>query len=128
MGNPAGWSVTDVGERHVTIEHADGADATIGFVQMSGVIAASGGAGPQTPERVARALWALFDGGSARLDHVAVNGDGSVRSVGEVGSGAQYHLLIPLDRQVAIGIVARVPSRAWRTHVDAIFEGFRMNE
>lgn len=123
---PEGWTVTDVGERHVTIEHPAGSDATIGFIDMGRVVESTGGTWPQTAERVSRSLWALFDGGDAELDQVTVRGDGAVRSVGGIATGVQYHLLVPLEDTTAVGIVVRVPSRGWRMHVDAIFDGFRL--
>ena len=127
IGVPQGWSVTDSGEFHVTIEHTSGADATVGFVEMDRVVENTGGVWPQPHDRVVRSLWALFDGGDADLDQITVNDDGTLRSVGEISGGVQYHLLVPLgDSSSAVGVVVRVPSRSWRLHTDAVFDGLRL--
>jgi hypothetical protein len=126
IGMPDGWTVADRGPRHVTIEHPDGADATVGFVEMDRVVAATGGAWPQPPEQVARSLWALFDGGEAGLDSVETLADGSVRTAGSISTGTQWHLLVPLQGTSAAGVVVRAPSSAWVGHVDAIFAGLEL--
>lgn len=123
IGMPDGWTIADRGPRHVTIEHPDGADATVGFVEMDRVIAATGASWPQSPEQVARSLWALFDGGEASLDTVETLADGAVRTVGSISTGTQWHLLVPLEGTSAAGVVVRAPSAAWVEHVDAVFAG-----
>ena len=127
MGRPSGWSVADSGATHITISHPNGPDATIGFIAMNRVVESAGATWPQSNERVVRSLWALFNGGNARLENVTLHDNGTVRSVGEVGTGLQYHLLIPVEGATAVGIVVRTPSAAWRLHADAIFEGFRLD-
>lgn len=126
LGMPDGWVVVDRGPRHATIEHPDGADATIGVVEMDRVAAATGAAWPRSPEQVVRALWALFDGGDAVLGEVVTLSDGSVRSTGTVSTGVQWHLLVPLEGPTAMGVVVRAPSSSWEAHVDAIFGGARL--
>ncbi len=126
IGMPEGWTAVDRGPRHVTIEHPDGADATVGFVEMDRVVAATGGSWPQSPEQVARSLWALFDGGDAALDEVTTRPDGSVRSAGSISTGTQWHLLVPLEDASAVGVVVRAPAASWESHVDAVFGGLRL--
>lgn len=126
IGMPEGWVAVDRGPRHVTIEHPDGVDATVGFVEMDRVVAATGGSWPQSPEQVARSLWALFDGGEAALDDVTTSPDGSVRTKGSISTGTQWHLLVPLEGATAVGVVVRAPAASWETHVDAIFGGLRL--
>lgn len=126
IGMPEGWAAVDRGPRFVTIEHPDGADATVGFVEMDHVIVATGATWPRSPEQVARALWALFDGGDAALGDVVTVADGSVRTVGTISTGTQWHLLVPLEGATAMGVVVRAPSSSWEPHVDAIFGGARL--
>lgn len=124
LGVPEGWAVVDEGPRHVTIEHPDGASATIGTIDMDRVATATGGTWPQSDIEVVRGLWALFDGGEARLESTSER-RGAIASEGESQGSRQWHLLVPLDRPHAIGVVVQAPNGSWFRHVEAIFDGVR---
>lgn len=122
---PAGWEVIDQGDTFISLAHSldpDSLLATVGPVNMEGLVTANGGTWPQTVSAVVEAFWRAADGGEAELATSTVLTDGSVESFGVFRGGRMWARLIPLTTVDAIGVEMRAPNRSWETHAEALLE------
>ncbi len=116
---PLGWELTDQGDTFISLRHPLDPEtlmATIGPVNMEGLVTANGGTWPQTVSGVVEAFWRAADGGNAELATSTVLPDGSVESFGVFRGGRMWARLIPLSTTDAIGVEMRGPNRSWETH------------
>lgn len=123
---PGGWEIVDQGDDFASFVHPAGDDealATVGRVNMEGIVTAAGGEWPQLTEDVARSFWSIIDGGEAALATTESERDGSVRTFGTVASGRLWWRLTPTAFSEAIGVEVRGPNRSWESHADVFFEG-----
>ena len=122
---PAGWELIDEGDSFISLEHPldrETLRATVGPVNMEGLVTANGGTWPQTVSGVVEAFWRAADGGEAELATSTVLPDGSVESFGVFRGGRMWARLIPLTTTDAIGVEMRAPNRSWETHAEAFLE------
>lgn len=119
---PAGW-VAETGPGFVAFTNPQGARASVGTIDMRGVVEGAGGSWPAAPETVVRAFWSLVDGGRAELEELVVAGDGSVRSRGRFQTGVLWHRLLPGSGEAAVGVEVRAPDRGWQPHADVLLDG-----
>ena len=123
---PADWEVVDEGATFVSFAHPLDPDvllATVGPVNMEGVVTANGGIWPQTVSGVVEIFWDAADGGNADLGTLTVLPDGSVESFGAFGGGRMWTRLIPLDTTNAIGVELRAPNSSWEPHARVLLDG-----
>ncbi len=123
---PAGWDV-EIGETFLSFSHPlapQSVLATVGRVDMRGVVTGAGGTWPAAIESVVRDLWALLAGGEgAELSRVDLLSDGSVRSEGRIEGMRMWHRLIPIAPPRAIGVELRAPNTTWQAHADVFLDG-----
>lgn len=129
VSHPADWEVVEVGEGFAVFRHPAAPDslvASVGQVDMEGLITATGGAWPQTTDNVVRALWELLDAGNADLGSLRFLSDGSVRSFGSFGGGRMWHRLAPVGGERGIGVEVRAPNSSWEPHADVFLDGLEV--
>ncbi len=122
---PAGWNLVDRGDTFISLSHPDDPEtllATVGPVNMEGLVVANGGTWPQTVSGVVEAFWRAADGGEAELATSTILPDGSVESFGVFRSGRMWARLIPLTTTDAIGVEMRAPNRSWESHAEAFLD------
>lgn len=125
FGYPSSWTA-EAGEDFANLAHEseDEAVASVGSLNMEGVVTATGGSWPAPAEDASRAFWELLDDlGSASLQSVATQPDGSVVSQGTLDGRRLWHRLIPLDGSRAIAVEVRAPNESWQQHADVILDG-----
>lgn len=120
VGYPVGWDVVEVGDQFISFMHpsTDGVVATVGRVNMEGVVLNAGGQWPQSARNVVDHLWSLLDGGGAELTRVDLATGGALDSRGSVSTGRLWHRLVPVTSSVAIGVEVRAPNLSWEPHAD----------
>jgi len=125
VGYPSDWEVVELGELFVSFAHPAGPDvvATVGRVNLEGVVVNAGGLWPQSARNVVDQLWSLLDGGDAELDDVSLVSDGSYDSSGFIGSGRLWHRLVPVTATQGYGVEVRAPNATWEPHAEV----FRQN-
>ena len=87
---PSDWNVVDSGDDYVSLVHPldpEALLATVGPVNMEGLVTANGGTWPQTVAGAVEVFWDAADGGNADLGTLTVLPDGSVESFGVFGDG-----------------------------------------
>lgn len=122
---PSDWEIIDQGAAYVSFSHPSDPEsvlATVGAVNMEGVVTANGGTWPQTVSGVVDVFWAAADGGDAELATSKVLSDGSVESFGAFGTGRMWARLIPLGTVEAIGVEMRAPNSSWETHARVLLD------
>lgn len=122
---PADWDLIDEGATFVSFAHPldpEALLATVGPVNMEGVVTANGGTWPQTVSGVVRTFWEAADGGEAELATLTVLPDGSVESFGAFGGGRMWAKMIPLDSTRAIGVEMRAPNSSWEQHAAVLLD------
>jgi hypothetical protein len=122
---PASWELVEQTSEFVSLRHPASPEeivATIGQVNMEGVVNADGKQWPQTPDAVVRSFWALIDGGSAELATISPLRDGSVESFGTFAGGRLWYRLTPLQGRSAVGIEVRGPNSTWAEHAETIMD------
>lgn len=122
---PAGWDVIDRGDSFVSLAHPLDTEmllATVGPVNMEGLVTANGGTWPQTVAGVVEAFWRAADGGNAELATSTVLPDGSVESFGVFRGGRMWARLIPLNTTDALGVEMRAPNRSWEAHAQVLLD------
>ncbi len=124
---PADWDI-ELGADFVVLTHPEEpeAQASVGLVDMRGVVEGVGGMWPAGTEETVEAFWeALDELGSAGLSATEELDDGSVRSSGSFEGGRLWHRLVPLEPPEALGVEVRAPHRGWEPHADIIVGGLR---
>jgi hypothetical protein len=120
---PDSWTIVEASADFVSLAHPDAPSevlATVGQVNMEGIVAAAGQAWPQSTDMVIRAFWSLIDGGGAELSILDPLRDGSIQSFGTFAGGRLWYRLTPLDGTDAIGVEVRAPNSSWANHAEAI--------
>ena len=123
---PAAWTVTDIGDSFATFAHPAAPDevvASVGAVNMEGLVQAAGGTWPQTVDNVVRTFWSLADDGKAEVGEVRPLLDGSVSSSGVYQGGRLWFRLVPTSASRGLGIEVRAPNRTWGDHADVFLDG-----
>jgi hypothetical protein len=126
---PADWNVIDSGDGYVSFAHPldpEALLATVGPVNMEGLVTANGGTWPQTVAGVVEVFWEAADGGNADLGTLTVLPDGSVESFGAFGGGRMWTRLIPLTISEAIGVEMRAPNSSWASHADVLLDSVQV--
>jgi len=121
---PEGWTVIETGDQFISFKHdeAEGILATVGRVNMEGIVVNAGGAWPLPARDVVELLWDLLDGGGAELARVDLVEGGSLDSWGLIEGGRLWHRLIPTSASQGYGIEVRAPNAGWEPHAD-VFRG-----
>ncbi len=131
VGYPGGWEVVEAGEDFLSLRHPAApqeAVATVGQVNMEGVLRASGNEWPRPTDAVVESFWDLIDGGGAELATLDPRRDGSVGSFGSFSGGRLWYLLAPIEGRRAIGVEVRGPNSSWSTHAEAIMDSLLIVE
>lgn len=125
IGYPGDWLVAEVGDDFVRFEHPTDPEilmASVGQVNMEGVVTNAGNSWPQLTDGVVRSFWALLGETGAELSTLEPRRDGSVASLGSFEDGRLWLLVAPTDTRNAIGVEVRAPNSTWSTHVDVFFD------
>lgn len=120
---PASWDVVEATTDFISLAHPLAPDevvATVGQVNMEGIVGADGKQWPQNTDTVVRSFWNLIDGGGAELATVRPLRDGSVETFGTFAEGRLWYRLTPLDGTRAIGVEVRGPNSSWGSHAEVI--------
>lgn len=130
VDHPVGWDVTELGDEFISFRHPDeeGTIATVGRVNMEGVVVNAGGVWPQNARTVVDHLWSLLDGGDAELAATQLVGGGSVDSWGFISTGRLWHRLVPVTSSVGVGVEVRGPHETWEAHADVFRQTVRVLE
>lgn len=123
VGYPVSWEVVEATDEFVSLRHPLAPEevvATIGQVNMEGIVNADGQEWPQTTDAVVRSFWRLIDGGGAELATVDPLRDGSIESFGTFAGGRLWYRLTPIEGRRAIGVEVRGPNSSWGMHAEAI--------
>ncbi len=125
---PTGWEVGELGDEFISFRHPDedGIIATVGRVNMEGVVVNAGGVWPQNTRSVVDHLWSLLDGGDAELLSTSLVAGGSVDSWGSISTGRLWHRLIPVSSSVGVGVEVRGPNATWEQHAEIFRQGVRL--
>ncbi len=129
IGYPGDWDVAEVGEDFVRFEHPDDPDsllASVGQVNMEGVVTQAGDPWPQLTDGVVRSFWTLLAETGAELSTLDPRGDGAVGSLGSFENGRLWVLISPIDTRTAVGVEVRAPNTTWSTHVDVFFDNLEI--
>jgi hypothetical protein len=122
---PADWNI-ELGDGFVTFSHPLGPSASVGAIDMEGVVVGAGGTWPADPEATMRAFWDLLDDlGDASLESLDAGSGGAVDSEGELDGERLWHRLLPVLPPQAWGAEMRAPNRGWRTHAEVIVGSLR---
>jgi hypothetical protein len=120
---PVSWEIVEATDEFVSLRHPLAPEeivATVGQVNMEGIVTADGKEWPQNTDAVVRSFWNLIDGGGAELATVDPLRDGSVETFGTFASGRLWYRLTPLEGSSAIGIEVRGPDSSWASHAEII--------
>ncbi len=120
---PTSWELVEQTPEFVSLRHPlapDDVVATVGQVNMEGIVNGAGKEWPQTTDSVVRSFWTLIDGGGAELATVTPLQDGSVESFGTFAGGRLWYRLTPLEGRRAVGVEVRGPNSSWETHAELI--------
>lgn len=125
---PVDWEVVELGEEFISFRYpsAEGVVATVGRVNMEGVVVNAGGDWPQPARTVVDHLWSLLDGGEAELAARGLVVGGAIDSWGFISSGRLWHRLVPVTSSVAIGVEVRGPNNTWEDHADVFRQSVRV--
>lgn len=122
---PSEWQI-EVGEDFVVLSHPDGATASVGRIDMRGVVEGAGEFWPASPENTMEAFWALLDDlGSADLDAMSSPAEGIVDSDGQLDGRHLWHRLLVVDAPRAWGAELRADNTTWSTHAAIITGSLR---
>jgi hypothetical protein len=124
---PIGWEV-ESGDGFISFRHpldSDSVLATVGLIDLAGLVEAAGGSWPASTPQAAAAFWELL-GEDASLDGITPGVDGSVSSRGELGDLVLWHRIVPDDPPRAVGVEVRAPNEGWVEHAEAILDGARL--
>lgn len=122
---PSEWELIDSGADYLSFVHPldrEALLATVGPVNMEGVVTANGGTWPQTVSGVVEIFWGAADGGDADLGTLTVLPDGSVESFGVFGAGRMWARMIPLNVTQAVGVEMRAPNSSWERHAEVLLD------
>lgn len=120
---PDSWQLVEATDEFVSLQHPlapEDVVATVGQVNMEGIVNADGKEWPQTTDGVLRSFWRLIDGGGAELATVDPLRDGSIESFGTFAGGRLWYRLTPLEGRRAIGVEVRGPNSSWAPHAEVI--------
>lgn len=120
---PSDWTVVELGADFLTLSHPAAPDviqATVGQVNMEGIVGADGMAWPQPIDVVVRSFWNLIDDGDAELATLSPQEDGSLESFGTFRGGRLWHRLSPVSGVHAVGVEVRAPNSTWAEHAETI--------
>jgi len=123
--HPVVWELVDQGSDFVTFRNRLDPEvllASVGPVNMEGVVIANGGTWPQTVAGVVEVFWDAADGGDAELATLTVLPDGSVEAFGAFGGGRMWTRLIPIDTTHALGVELRAPNSSWEPHARVLLD------
>lgn len=122
---PDGWVVAELGGRFISFTHPASPDviATVGRVNLEGIVVNAGGTWPVPPREVVDRLWSLLDGGEAELGDVRLEAGGVYDSWGFISSGRMWHRLVPVSASRGYGIEVRAPNETWEPHADVFRRG-----
>jgi hypothetical protein len=126
VGYPGDWEVVEETDEFVSLRHPAAPEevvATVGLVNMEGLVTAAGGEWPQQPDAVVRSFWDLIDDGNAEMSTMTPLPDGSVESFGTFGGGRMWYRLVPVEFSDAIGVEMRAPNSSWSTHAEVLLDG-----
>ena len=129
IGYPNDWSVAEAGDSFVRFQHPADPElllATVGQVNMEGVVTQAGDDWPQLTDGVVRSFWTLLGETGARLSTLDPRRDGSVASLGSYEDGRLWILVAPVDARNAIGVEVRAPNTTWSEHVDVFFDSLQI--
>lgn len=125
---PSDW-VIEIGEDFITLQHPDGAQASVGRIDMQAVVANAGSPWPATASETMEAFWELLDElGDADLDDLNEDQSGAVDSVGDLDGRRLWHRLLPIDPPRAWGAEMRAPDGRWEGHAAIITRSLRLPE
>lgn len=121
---PSDWEI-EVGEDFVALSHPLGAEASVGRIDMQGVVEGAGGTWPADAEETMRRFWELLDDlGSADLNELTVDGN-VVDTEGRLDDKRLWHRLVATAPPRAIGAEMRGPDRTWEAHAAIITKSLR---
>lgn len=124
MDVPEGWG-DEVGDTYLAFNHddlPDGTFLTANTVDMEAIVTAAGGTWPAPPDEVVEAFWSLLEvAGEGELRRSERQVGGAIRSSGSHSTGDMWHLLVPVEGSLAIGVEMRGPNGSWESHADAVF-------
>ena len=123
---PGDWEIVEQTDEFVSLRHPVAPEevlATVGPVNMEGLVTAAGGEWPQQPDAVVRSFWDLIDDGNAEMSTMTPLSDGSVESFGSFGGGRMWYRLVPVEFSDAIGVEMRAPNSSWSTHAEVLLAG-----
>ena len=114
------------GEDFITLSHPGGPQASVGRIDMRGVVANAGLPWPASSSETMEAFWALLDElGDADLDELVESAGGVVDTVGGLDEGRLWHRLLPIDPPRAWGVEMRAPDSRWEGHAAIITRSLR---
>lgn len=121
---PSDWEI-EVGEDFVVLNHPLGAEASVGRIDMQGVVEGAGGTWPADAEETMRRFWELLDDlGKADLEELTVDGN-AVDTEGRLDDTRLWHRLLATSPPRAIGAEMRGPDRSWAAHAAIITTSLR---
>lgn len=125
---PDGWVVEELGSRFISFTHPVSPDviATVGRVNLEGIVVNSGGTWPAPPRDVVDRLWMLLDGGEAELGDVRLEEGGVYDSWGFISGGRLWHRLVPVSASRGFGVEVRAPNDSWESHADVFRRGIEV--
>ncbi len=122
---PSDWDI-EVGEEFIALNHPLGAVASVGPIDMQGVVVGAGGSWPADPTRTMELFWQLLDDlGDADLGSLRAAGDG-VDSVGTLDGRRLWHRLLPVAPPRAWGAELRADNDSWESHAAIIVDSLRL--
>jgi len=123
---PADWDI-ELGADFISFTHPLGAAASVGRVDMQGVVASAGQTWPADAEETMQAFWALLDElGEADLRAIATTGDGIVDSEGTLDNMRLWHRLVMTTAPMAWGAELRGEDASWSAHAAIITGSLRL--
>lgn len=123
---PSDW-VIEVGENFVRLEHPLGPLASVGKIDMEGVVTNAGDVWPTDPASTMESFWkALDELAEADVDTIEDRGAGIVDSEGELDGQRLWHRLLVVDAPRAWGAEMRAPDARWETHAEIIVASLRL--
>jgi hypothetical protein len=126
---PVSWTLADSGAAFLSFQHPSAPDdviATVGRVNMEGLVVANGGQWPAAPRQVVETFWGAIDGGNAELGRIEFRPDGTVESFGVFAGGRMWTRLLPTDAVRAVGVEVRAPDSTWEDHARVFLDGVQL--
>jgi hypothetical protein len=122
---PNDWEI-EVGEDFILLNHPLGAEASVGRIDMQGVVEGAGGTWPADSEETMRSFWVLLDDlGEADLEELTMT-DSAVDTEGRLDDRRLWHRLLPTSPLRAVGAELRAADSTWEAHAVIITRSLRV--